>query len=422
MKKIVITNGWSDDNKGDSAIVEGLIGTLSTQDKYKFSVISSFSTDSPHFSESTRHLERKYALSVFPHPVLHRCPFKRTTRLIRLIDTIKALGLLAAPGIAARWLRPEQQASLEAIRNADLVVGKGGHYLFGTSSVRGLYTLFSNAYTLLLAKRLGVKTALSANSVGPFVGRLAKMFARHIFRHIDIIQLRELKSLCLLTDLGIRELKETFDTAFTIEAEDIGSVLKGLGPYVVITSRQWDFPYDSHGSHIKYEKYQSALVEAAKYCHDAGFTVLVAPQVIGPTQLEDDRIINCELGRLMAKANIPVVVMEQDYSPGQLKTIYAHARFLIGTRFHSAILALASGTPVIVISYHGPKAPGIMEQFGLIKYVVDIGSIEAATLVEHCRLLLENEDTLREQIKNKMRGVLTQIAVDVNSLVISEKP
>ena len=375
MVKIVISNGWSDDNKGDSAIVEGLINILSAQGAREISIVSSFSADSAHFTDSTRHLARKYALGVFPHPVFHRCPFRRTARLTRLMDIGKALILLATPSIGARWIMPEQRASLEAIRNADLVVGKGGHYLFGTSNVGGLYTLFSNAYTLLLAKRLGVKTALSANSVGPFVGGPAKVLARYIFQRIDNIQLRERKSLDLLTELGISCLKETYDTAFVIDGEEVGSVLDGLEPYIVITSRQWDFPYDPRGARVKYENYVSALVGAALYCHEAGLRVLVAPQVIGPTPLEDDRKINKELGQRMSDAGIPAVVLDQDFSPGQLKTIYEHARLLIGTRFHSVILALAGGTPVNVISYHGPKAPGIMEQFGLSEYVLDIDAI-----------------------------------------------
>lgn len=418
IKKIIISNGWSDDNKGDSAIVEGLIDVLRARGAREISIVSSFSADSVHFTDSTRHLERKYALGVFPHPVFHRCPFKRTARLTRLMDTIKALILLAAPRIGARWINPEQRASLEAIRNADLVVGKGGHYLFGTSNVGGLYTLFLNAYTLLLAKRLGVKTALSANSVGPFVGGPARAFARYVFQRIDNIQLRERKSLDLLTGLGISGLKETYDTAFVINEEEVGSVLDGLGSYIVITSRQWDFPYDPRGARVKYENYVSALVGAALHCHEAGLMVLVAPQVIGPTPIEDDRIINKELGSRMADAGIPVIVLDQDFTPGQLKTIYAQARFLIGTRFHSVILALAAGTPVNVISYHGPKAPGIMEQFGLGEYVLDIDTITTDKLVERCRLLLENEDNLRNLIAIKMREIPARIADDVESLAV----
>ena len=415
-KNIVVSNGWSDDNKGDSAIVEGLLEVLSERvDGHSFSMISSFSEDSTHFRDSTRHLRNKFQLKVLSHPVWHRCPFKKTNRTVRLLDLLKAVSLLISPSIGAFFLTDVQKESVRVLKRADLVIAKGGHYLFGSSSIGGLFTLFSNAYTLLLAHRLGVKTALSANSIGPFVGGPARYLASYVFRRLDVIQLREMKSVNLLETLGVRSSIETFDTAFVVEAQDVDFSLPEN--YVVITSRQWDFPYDASNAKKKFDVYVEAIVEAAVYCSNEGISIVVAPQVIGPTKLEDDRVINKILQEKLMARGVNAILLDGDYSPGQLKSIYGKARFLIGTRFHSAILSLSAYTPVIVFSYHGPKAPGIMEQFGLQRYIFDIDSADPVALVDACKSLLLSEKELRKKISEKMGSVRRGIKDDVFELL-----
>ena len=417
MKKYVISNGWSDDNKGDSAIVDGLIRTLSKNESAEFTVVSSFSADSPHYVSSAGHLQSRHRIRLLPNPVFHRCPMRRMGKRRRLADLAKSIVLLMSPRLGALLLSEKQRESIAALRSADCVIGKGGHYLFGSGDLRGVATLYFNAYTLILAKRLGARTALSANSVGPFVGKWVAALARYCFSTLDAIQVRESESLRVLGRLGISRAKETFDTAFVIDSECLSTGESLPGEYVVLTARQWDFPYASEGASERYKKYLEALTKSAVFFAQNGFSIVLAPQVVGPTALEDDRVVNRLLKERIHAEGFSSTILDQDYSPGQLKCIYQNARFLIGTRFHSVILALAGGTPVIAISYHGPKAPGIMAQLGLSEYVLDIDTIGVEGILEKCSLLIEREAELRFRIADGVRAIEDKVNRDVKDLV-----
>ncbi len=59
-----------------------------------------------------------------------------------------------------------------------------------------------------------------------------------------------------------------------------------------------------------------------------------------------------------------------------LKALYGKLDYLIGTRFHSVIFALTSGTPAIAIEYEH-KTGGIMRDLELDKWVCKIEHVKA---------------------------------------------
>lgn len=414
-KKILISNGWSDDNKGDSAIVEGLIESSGLAELKSIGVVSSFSGNSAHFANSMRHLQRKFDLQVYPNPVFTRCPSTKAARIKSMIELFKSFLVLAYPPISRLILDDSRRYTVDAIKDADIVIGKGGHYLFGTSNFSGFITLYRNFYTLLLARRLGVTTALSANSVGPFVGRFARVLAKIFFSTVNTIQVREKRSQEELNSLGIRS-KETFDTAFVIPEEPLSVDLDLPAQFVAVTCRQWDFPYGEANKETQYENYLSAIEQACFLFSDKGYEIVLVAQVIGPTAHEDDRVVNRLLNERLRQKGLEPVVIDQDLSPGQLKVVYGKAHVLVGTRFHSVILALSAGTPVVAISYHGPKATGIMEQLGLADYVVDIKAVKSGDIRDRCNEVLGLHKEIQKSIQTVVPKIVQQISSDVSVL------
>jgi colanic acid/amylovoran biosynthesis protein len=63
--------------------------------------------------------------------------------------------------------------------------------------------------------------------------------------------------------------------------------------------------------------------------------------------------------------------LEDDLSPQVLKAVYAELEIMIGTRAHSNVIAMASGTPVVAIAYEH-KIAGMMEMLGLDDFSLPI--------------------------------------------------
>jgi len=72
---------------------------------------------------------------------------------------------------------------------------------------------------------------------------------------------------------------------------------------------------------------------------------------------------------------------------------------LIGTRLHSAIIALNFGTPAIAINYEH-KSEGVMRQLGLETFSRPISDLLNRKLVEHVFDNLERLDDVRAEIQS----------------------
>ena len=81
---------------------------------------------------------------------------------------------------------------------------------------------------------------------------------------------------------------------------------------------------------------------------------------------------------------------------------------LIATRFHSAILALISGVPVLSVNYQ-PKSSGMMKTLGLERYSVDIAEARPEVLWPLAEELMERRDRLKPAIRGqigRIRGMI----------------
>lgn len=413
--RVLLINGWSDDNRGDAAIVLGLVQLIEDQIGVdpSFTVVSSFARESPCYADADRHTKAVVdSMLPSPLPVLS----DRSTALGRRLEQAgriaQATVLLAAARsrLASAIATTEQRELLEAFGETRLVVAKGGHMYFSAGGLRGLLTLYQNLYPLLLAERVGVPTAIHAQSIGPIRGRASKRLLRSALRRVGAVHTREQPSRALVADLlGEDRAAFAWDTAFALPGEELPTSVAARLPerFVAITVRRWHFPYAENGADEQYQDYLAAVAAAVRATNDRlGLPVVLVPQVTGPTALEDDRVAVAELVSLLDGADATVI--DEDISPGQLRDLYGRAELLIGTRFHSVILALAAGTPALAISYHGFKTTGIMERLGLDQYVFDIGSVRPSALVD-ALLALHAE---RERVACDVGGRIDQVLAE----------
>src|SRR5205823_2278787 len=95
--------------------------------------------------------------------------------------------------------------------------------------------------------------------------------------------------------------------------------------------------------------------------------VVLLPQVIGPTDQEDDRRV---LERIAMKVTADCVMEDLSHNDvnDALRT-FMTIDFLIATRLHSAILASCASVPFVVLEYIGGKATGAVEDLHLPSWV-----------------------------------------------------
>lgn len=401
--KFMIVNGWSDMNRGDSAILLGMIWLIRKQfPDASICVMSEFGEDDPNFASSYWVIKLYYPdvqilPALFPYPRGERKFYKLINAAL---TSVISCTVLALPAIGRYLFCGPKADTWKALIESDVLLSKGGHiFHLSRCSLQALYAFFKHAFPLLLGSRLGRKTALYAQSVGPFNGRLCRLLAKWFFDRLNVISVRENISLNALQGLGVVRAAHLIpDAAFLLSAGNGRKKLIFDERPVIVTPRQWGFDDKK-----TFENYMKTLALIVEWLSLEGYKVLLVSHTIGPTPGEDDRIaVRCLYKMTRSKENVQILETE-GLTAYDLIGLYASGRLLIGTRFHSVIFAMLSGTPVIAISYFGPKTFGIMKGLGLEQFVLDISDLDIAKLRSMIQHVLEHESEIRKEISGRIK-------------------
>lgn len=112
------------------------------------------------------------------------------------------------------------------------------------------------------------------------------------------------------------------------------------------------------------------------------------------------------------------VLLIEDHSCSKLKYVISQCRFFIGARTHSSIAAYSSCVPTLVVGY-SVKARGIARDlFGdEEQYVLPVQVItEKDDLLEKFRWILQNENIIRTQLKDKIPEMVKKSLIAKNCL------
>lgn len=277
---------------------------------------------------------------------------------------------------------------------ADLVIGSGGGYFYSNRPSGPGPMFLQNLFHLKLACLLKKPVVLFPQSFGPtFDDRSSRLLANLVTdKSVKRVLVREENSLRFLERaLGNKFDPARFvlcpDLAFLLAPDDGGDDIQGLPrPVTAITVRHWDFPELSSAAEKEKRRrgYFAGLEEtAARIYQTWGGTILLFPQSRGPGAFENDRPASLKLYHAL-KSRIPPgrlawVDFPDVVSPQAIQRLCARADLLLATRFHSAILALLGGTPVLSLNYQ-PKSSGMMRMLGLERYAVDIAEVRPEVL------------------------------------------
>ncbi len=415
---VVLASAWHDDNKGDSAIAEGVMELVAeVEPGVRFVVASMLDARHPGFATAYRHLKRaRPDLQVVGSPVAKPEPERRASGLVRWFfgatSALVALALGARGGDLAR-----------RILDGRLVIANGGHTLYAQRGPSSWIRLVRILYPYWLARRFGRPYAVFGQSLGPFDDPLGRRWVAGVLRHAERVCVREALSLDVARGLGVPEARLALvpDPAFALTPSPTPAVRAvqerhGLraGAYWVVTVRQ------AYGRAGRAESTAAFVAEMARFIEralSAGRVerVAIVAHTLGPVPSEDDRIPARALHAAVASDR--AVLIEDDLAPRELAALYGDAAWVVGTRFHSVILALVAGTPTLAVSYFGPKTHGIMRMLGMEALCLDLATFDADEALARIErqdvgALTANAAAAVERFRGELRAAMADLLGD----------
>jgi colanic acid/amylovoran biosynthesis protein len=300
--------------------------------------------------------------------------------------------------------------TVKEFSEADAVFVKGGGFIHAYGEKTAPYLMWYFLFYVRLAQEMKKKVIFLPNSYGPFKGFTVENQVRSVFNKLDLTYARENVSSENLGKLLNKKIPVEMDLGFFLEKGSQDNALKILHKYnlskadkiVGITVRPYRFPGLNNPEGL-YKKYIRSVADLVISIIKKGFKVALCNQSLGPNSHEDDRNA---IRDLLNEFNHPNVIwLNENLSCDMLKAVYSNFFFYVGTRFHSIIFSLTSLVPAIAIGYGGNKAKGIMDDFDLNKYVIQIQDVNSVELINMFDDALENYKDIKQSLSDSMNLV-----------------
>ena len=414
MKKIIITNAYTWYNKGDAGILLGIVNTLKKiyNNNLEISVLS-FTPD-----EDRKRYCKDKCIKEIQSNILNPHPYKHTKigKLIAIIKLIiRTIYLSIMMKLSMRRLIKKEN-SYKLLNESDVIVVCGGGFLGGKKfdSLMPLFQIYANT-------KIGKPVIVMGTSIEPIKSKVIKHFTEKILRKVDYIYAREKITYDYLETFLPKNMFTLIpDMAFMLEdVEKESNLIKSFKDKhditFGITVRKWNFPNLKITSEEAMDNYMTAISEVMQKMikeKNAGF--IFVPQVI--VEYADDTDVARKIKeKLQDEYKEHFLILDNDLSPVEIKTLIGNMDFFIGTRMHSNIFATSMKIPTVAIAYE-KKTNGIMETVGLQDYIVEMDDITYKKLIEKVEGSLKNEMVIRKNLNDKIliiRNVIMEKIVKI---------
>ena len=424
--KAIIVPGVTDLNKGDQALVwESHRLVKDTGLFSEIFILNSGNTEEEKYLLCSQSIDHGYQMieNILQHP--RRGKHKNEEYIqeskLELAKQIKNAGLdfLSTKllismannlSLVKKTFSKKIYNTVKEFSEADAVFVKGGGFIHAYGERTAPYLMWYFLFYVRLAQKMNKKVVFLPNSFGPFKGLTVEKQVRSVFNKLDLTYARENVSAESLGELLNKKIPVEMDLGFFLEKGSQAEALKILKKYnlskedkiVGITIRPWRFPGLKNPEEL-YKKYITSVADLVKSISEKGYKVALCNQSLGPNSHEDDRNAIQDLLKEVNHSN--VIWINENLSCDILKAVYSNFYFYVGTRFHSIIFSLTSLVPSIAIGYGGNKAKGIMDDFNLDKYVIQIQDVNSKQLIELFDDAIENYDGIKSSLSNAMRLV-----------------
>lgn len=398
---ILITHAYTQDNKGDAAILSVMLSQLriifpksqikilSLEDSLKNKTFEGATLISSFLFHSI-FTYKNYVLKII-----------YTTYIITFTLIWASVFRLFHVNISIILHKPIKLIA-EEFRCSDIIIPIGGGYLRAKPTIVDTLNLILLIHPILLSIILKKPVIMYSQTVGPFYNTFQKFITRIVLNRTKLIIAREDITVNYLKTIGIRDdlVVKSVDAGFLLK-ENNNFVFEEIIPAKIlfnktligITVRNW-LPKNEQQN---YEQEFAYFID--KVLLDKSCLIIFIPQVTSVTYADDDREVATRMVKLIHNKN-QIVNLTGKYSHHQIKALYSNLNFLVGTRFHSVIFALTNHIPTIAIEYEY-KTSGIMKDLNLSKWVIKIEDVNSNLLVnKFTKLLEEKEEYLNILNKN----------------------
>jgi len=412
--KAFIANTHSVMNSGDAGIVLAQIRFLR---KLCPSLEISLSSRTPRLDKKIySDLDVKLLPPLIPAPSVYSGAVEKIRKCLKNLFAIRS-----------------KAAFLREIKGSDLVISSGGGYFWSHRKFLPGPMFLQNYLHLMPAVQRKKPVFFFPQSFDPLRSRAAVRLLKNLLKEASVVRIyaREQPSFRYLERIleKTERVRICPDMAFlldppgrsTPEHPHLWSSLKR--PVVAMTLRQWDFP-ETRDARSKTTKRDTYMENMREICRSVwkkwdGSVVLFC-QSRGPGPFEDDRLITGFLAeslrhRIPAE-NFRFVDLPETAHPHDILDLLSRADLLIATRFHSAIFALITGTPVISIAYQ-KKSTGILKALGLERFNIPISDFDAERILGLGREILDHNEEIRSGIRRKVREMRERIEDELASTV-----
>lgn len=405
---ITIVSAYTWFNKGDAGI---LMGTLTELNEYfrmkevRFNILSfTPDIDKINYEKFFPNISKVNSNIFNPYPV-KKNKFHKGIAIMKL--GIQYVLKKSISKISPKFL--ESNDSVKLCKNSDLLIICGGGFLGGNK-----YNSLIHLAQMDILKNLNRPMILWGTSIEPPSKRLLKKITEKVLSNVDVILPREkitedyLKSFYSLQNI-IPTPDMAFKTPEIFMSKKIDKVCldirkQAMGKRVIgITMREWFFPKSKEPEKQK-KQYEESLIELIDDLDDE-CTFVFVPQVI--MNGDDDRIFANEIKNGLVNSN-NLIVLEEDYSPYELKYLISKFDQFLGTRMHSNIFASTVSKAPVAIAYE-KKTNGIMEKLNLAEYVVDIEKVNSNILKE----MLNNNNANAEKLSKEVSMKVQELKMDI---------
>lgn len=388
--KILILGNHSCSNRGDAAILRGLIELLSeSYPQAKITATTRYLKAAQYIIDNVNFIEDTLFESKFSGNRLVRALKSRsfnTFGLKRLVEHKKNL-----------CETEEHHLFSQEVNDYDLVIQVGGSFfvdLYGSKQYEAPFIVKSQHLPYIMI----------GHSIGPFQTRHSKKLASLCFNNTPLL-LRESLSAEHLTDLGCNNLlvSQSSDTAWLVSNQPkelpVELVEFTKKPTIALTLRELR-PFDTRLG-ISQETFERAIGQLCNYIETLGYQLLFASTCTGlDSYHKDDRMIALRVKQQLNKPNNALVVMNE-LNDVELGTLLGYCQLTIGTRLHSAIISKNFGTPAFAIAYEH-KSVGILTQMGLASFSINIHDIASEQTRDRITAVLSDLKTVNKDVSIKV--------------------
>lgn len=412
MIKILIAENVPSLNKGEIAILFGMLESFKLLGEVKLSMLSAYpDIDVPRYSPVVRVIN---TIEAWPLKGGLECGLlaKIFVSILVMLQHIVFIFLYMILGTYVTRLFKSEIWN-EYLTTDVIIIGHNG--TFGLDGALGI-PFFYHIYIATIAKLLDKPVVLYGGSIPQtkgILGPIKALLYKLALKNICLVTLRERISCENLKNIGLRgkRIFITSDLAFLLQPAPLNKISqlmkqegieKNSKPLVGITATHQmaskAFPY--LGSPLaSYSRHIEMLAETIdKLIDSLSCTVIFVPHCIGFGDELDDRLVAKDiLNKCKNKKEIKLI--DNEYSAAELKGLIGQFDLFIGERTHSVVNAMSMRVPSVILSNSIDKRLDMIRMLGQDNAICYTDNLDSNSLLDKINNIWSNRDMIKTELK-----------------------